>query len=292
MKQAIFNYLEKEQISQNQLAKQLGISGSQLNLYLNDKYKGDVVSLEERLKAFLNGKQEQNKSEKVAFEFVETLTAGRMRNTIEYAHYSEEISVIVGDAGLGKTYILQEYAKQHKEVVLINSTGIMNVKNLLTSMCRQLGLEEKGFNPVLFERIVNKLKRTGRLILIDEAENLNIKNLEILRRIHDFTECGIVMAGKHDLLRNLTGKKKELRQLYSRVAFLCDIGYSLPAEDIAAIASSYLNTSLLNDVIIKHAKGSARRVRKIIKGALRLGEVNKTEVNKKTIENISSMLIN
>lgn len=290
MKQTLENYLETNNISQNQFAKKIGLSGALISQYLSGKYAGDIDTLEARIRAFLNRSKE--KTINLNFSFIETTSASRMLETIKYAHIEEEINVIVGGAGLGKTYVLQEYAKQNKEVILIYSTPALSVKGLLVNICNQLQLEEKGATPVLFDRIVNKLRGTGRLILIDEAENLTVKGLEILRRIHDFTEVGLVLAGTPELLKNLLGRKKELRQLYSRVGLLCDIGFNLDDEDIAKIATGYLQTDALNASLVKFAKGSARRLKKLVKGAVRAANLNKVEVTGKIIEQVSSLLIN
>lgn len=64
-----------------------------------------------------------------------------------------------------------------------------------------------------FNLIVQKLKQKPQLIIVDEIDYLmnNLKTIEILRDIHDKTECPIVFVGM-----NLVHKKLE------RYKHLCD----------------------------------------------------------------------
>ena len=48
--------------------------------------------------------------------------------------------------------------------------------------------------------VVNKLNNSGRLLIIDEAENLPYRALEITRRIHDKTAVGVLLVGRNILL--------------------------------------------------------------------------------------------
>ncbi|CRL44634.1 hypothetical protein SGGMMB4_01839 [Sodalis glossinidius str. 'morsitans'] len=53
------------------------------------------------------------------------------------------------------------------------------------------------------------------LVLVDEAELLPYRALEVLRRIHDSFGVAIVLAGMPRLLLNLKGSRGEYAQLYS-----------------------------------------------------------------------------
>ena len=84
--------------------------------------------------------------------------------------------------------------------------------------------------------IVNKLKNSGRLIIVDEAENLPYRALELLRRIYDKAKVGILLVGLPKLLTNLKGNKGQYKQLYSRVGVLAEL-LPIPGNDILEITS-------------------------------------------------------
>ena len=59
----------------------------------------------------------------------------------------------------------------------------------------------------------------NRLLIVDEAENLPYRALEITRRIHDKTGVGVLLIGRSILLENLKGYNNQYDQLYSRVKY-------------------------------------------------------------------------
>lgn len=146
-------------------------------------------------------------------------------------------------------------------------------------------------NNELLDSIVSKLKGSERLLMIDEAELLSTRSLEFIRRIHDLTGVGVVLAGMPRLLINLKGKNNELAQLYSRVGFACDLGNALSEEDLGLLAESALGTSEFNAPLIKASNGNARRLSKLMRGVVRSSEINQTPISKELVEQYSKMLI-
>ena len=102
---------------------------------------------------------------------------------------------------------------------MIESDSGYTAKALLLEIHKRLGLSGKGCAYELMNEVVNKLRNSGRLLIIDEAENLPYRALEITRRIHDKTGIGILLVGTNDLLENLRGLNNQYEQLYSRVTF-------------------------------------------------------------------------
>ena len=83
------------------------------------------------------------------------------------------------------------------------------------------GLGDKspvGNSEQLLMAVVENFKRSERVLLIDEAENLTTTNLEAVRRIHDFSNVPVVLIGTYSLLSNLRGRGGDLLQLYSRIS--------------------------------------------------------------------------
>ncbi|MEB3460510.1 transcriptional regulator, partial [Pasteurella multocida] len=130
------------------------------------------------------------------------------------------------------------------------------------------------------------------LIIVDEAELLSTKSLEYIRRIHDLTKCGVVLAGMPRLIVNLKGKYGELAQLYSRVGVCCDLGNALTSEDVALLAEKGLGTDEFNELLFKVSKGNARRLNKLMRGAVRIAEMNKRTLDEALINRYAEMLIN
>lgn len=281
--------------SQTQVARAVGKSAAVINQYLQGKYAGDVPSIDELARSFINREAEKEKSQKITARFVPTVTSRKGMEVIRYAHLDGDLNVIFGAAGLGKTMILREYAAQHRDALLIEADPGYTARVVLEELCNLLGLSKRGNMHELSEACIAALRDSGRLLMVDEAENLPYRALETLRRIHDKSGIGMVLAGMPRLIINLKGKRGEYQQLYSRVGFALCIGDSLPQSDITDIAVSMLPGAGKEDVseaLFKASPGNARRLFKLVRGVSRHSEISGNAVSAGAVRKFAEMLIN
>lgn len=276
---------------QKQVAQLLGVSIAVVSLYLKGEYNGNVAEIDRKVDELIERDKAKVVEAKYNAEFVPTLAARKGMDIMRFAHAEGEINVIFGAAGLGKTQMLKQYAKENSSAVLIETDPSCNPKVLLRKIAEAVGANARGVNNELLEGIVAKLKGSERLLMIDEAELLSTRSLEFIRRIHDLAGVGIILAGMPRLLVNLKGKNNELAQLYSRVGFACDLGNALSDEDLALLAGSALGTDEFNAPLIKACKGNARRLSKLIRGVVRSSEINEVPITAEMVEQYAKMLI-
>lgn len=257
------SFKESQNLSQARLATMLGVSPAVISQYLQGKYEGDVDTLDKKVCELV----ERTNSRKVDIKggFVIINSARKTLRVCEDAHTLGDIRLVIGEAGLGKTMAIKEYAENTKGVVLIESEPTFSPKILLAELCQKLGIIPSRNNHDNLSAIKSKLKDSGRLIIIDEAELLTYKCLEIIRRIHDMTGVGVVLAGMPKLIANLKGKSGEYKQLYSRVGFVHDLGQKLTADDVGTLATHLLGTDEHNTALVKACQGNARRLSKLIR---------------------------
>lgn len=284
-------YMQEHGLSQAQVASQLGKSPAVVSQYLKGVYKGDVGSIDKAVEQLVS--RSIDKAKDVKTDFVMTKTAERILETCALAHAMNDIYLVIGEAGLGKTMALKQYVVQNPSVIMIEIDPTFSVKVLLTELCNKLGIVITGSksNHHMMDLIVEKLKGSERLLIVDEAELLAYKPLEILRRIHDKAGIGMVLAGMPRLRANLRGQKGEYKQLYSRVGLALDIQSRLPSEDIALLCEKALGTDEFNDKLDKVSHGNARRLSKLLRGVHRLAVLNKKPVDLAMIERFAQMLI-
>ncbi|EKC1116915.1 AAA family ATPase [Klebsiella pneumoniae] len=281
--------------SQTQVAKAIGKSTAVINQYLQGKYAGDVPAIDALARSFINREVEKEKSQKITARFVPTVTSRKGMDVIRYAHLDGDLNVIYGAAGLGKTMILREYAAQHRDALLIEADPGYTARVVLEELCGLLGISKRGNMHELSEACIAALRDSGRLLMVDEAENLPYRALETLRRIHDKSGIGLVLAGMPRLIINLKGKRGEYQQLYSRVGFALCIGDSLPQSDITDIAVSMLPGAGSQDVseaLFKASHGNARRLFKLVRGVSRHSEISGNAVSAGAVRKFAEMLIN
>lgn len=281
--------------SQTQVARAIGKSTAVINQYLQGKYAGDVPAIDALARSFINREVEKEKSQKITARFVPTVTSRKGMDVIRYAHLDCDLNVIYGAAGLGKTMILREYAAQHRDALLIEADPGYTARVVLEELCGLLGISKRGNMHELSEACIAALRDSGRLLMVDEAENLPYRALETLRRIHDKSGIGLVLAGMPRLIINLKGKRGEYQQLYSRVGFALCIGDSLPQSDITDIAVSMLpgaGSQEVSEALFKASHGNARRLFKLVRGVSRHSEISGNAVSAGAVRKFAEMLIN
>lgn len=213
-------------LTQAQVAREIGVSGSAISQYTMGKYPGDSAALEEKIRKWVIGRDKQRRvvqgMPKVP-EYFESPSALKMEHCIEYAHRSGTIAVIYGGAGVGKTTTARRYAENNTAVWLATMTpACSSIASCLDRVANAVGL--KGLPPhsapaKLEGAIMDRVMSTKGLILIDEAQHLSVKALEALRSIHDATDIGIVLLGNEVIYTRLTGgtRATEFAQLFSRI---------------------------------------------------------------------------
>ena len=93
------------------------------------------------------------------------------------------------------------------------------------------------------EEVIDKLNKDPHLILVDEANHLNVAALEVMRHIHDMTECGMVLVATqrlYDLFTNGGRKSQDLEQLWSRVG-IHDLLPGLAPSEVGQIAKASMS---------------------------------------------------
>ena len=214
-----------------------------------------------------------------------------VREIAQLCHTRGRIGVCVGSAGLGKTVAVKEYTKNFLDAILIESDSGYTAKSLLLEIHKRLGLSGKGCCYELMSEVVNKLNHSGRLLIIDEAENLPYRALEITRRIHDKTGVGVLLVGRNVLYENLRGIHNQYDQLYSRVKYHKFLD-RLSIIDVTKILNSTKQDPKLAEVFLQYSDGNTRRLEHLISHSISVAKLNgMAEVDKTVIRETSKMLM-
>jgi general secretion pathway protein A len=162
--------------------------------------------------------------------------------------------ILTGDIGLGKTTIsrkiLQILAEKNVETSLVFHTSCQDVE-LLKEINRDFGLQadDLNFNDQMW-RLNNFLLEKNQAgkncaIMIDDAQNLSTKSLELIRMISNLEAdhqklVQILLIGQPELLSKL--ESQELRQLNSRIIINKKVK-PLSAEELETYLQFKLNAS-------------------------------------------------
>ena len=271
------------------VANATGIAKSTLSMWINDNYKGDNSKIADKINNFVQLERERTGNEEL--EVCEISVLMYIFEIAKLCHTKGKIGVCAGKAGLGKTVAVKEYAKRNLNAILIESDSGYTAKSLLLEIHKRLGLSGKGCCYELMSEVVNKLNHSGRLLIIDEAENLPYRALEITRRIHDKTGVGVLLVGRNVLYENLRGIHNQYDQLYSRVKYHKFLD-RLSIIDVTKILNSTKQDPKLAEVFLQYSDGNTRRLEHLISHSISVAKLNgMAEVDKTVIRETSKMLM-
>lgn len=281
--------LKKKKYAVSYAAKAINVSNATLHLWMNNNYKGNVKKIDDAVANFIE--IEKLREGRIRVDFVRTSIVDDVFDVAKTCHVENEIGVCCGDAGIGKTYAVKRYAIDNTDVILIEADLGYTPKVLFSEIHKKLGFDGCGTIHGMFLGIIDKLKSSGRLIIIDEAEHLPYKSLELLRRIYDKAQVGILLVGMPRLIMNLKGEKRQYAQLYSRVGIATRLN-SLGDEDKKAIISSILpNYKSVFSTLSDYCAGNTRVLTKLLVRAVRIAEINNMDVNEDVLQASISQII-
>ena len=275
------DYMTRTGASQTKVAKALGISSATLSYFLKQSYTGDTDAICEKAKDFLATEAERAKF-KTNDGIVQTSSFKTIQTFCGLVLAHQICGMLTGDAGCGKTTALKEFAKTHPSVILIEADHGYTAKALFDELCAELGLDDRGSLHQKLVRIVGKLKDSGRLIIIDEAEHLPYRALELIRRVHDKAGVGIALCGMPRLEKNVQGDRNHYAQLNSRISAPCRAKL-LKDSDIKAYIESRFESYEPN--VIEHCAKTCRRNFRLLSHLVMWGQELMRKNDRDTLDN-------
>lgn len=231
--------------TQTDVASKVGISRTAISMFIKGNYKGDNTEIALKLQKWF---EQQAQIEQVSATlpaspgYVATPTSERIVATLTYAHIAQDLVIIYGGAGVGKTETIKYYAENHNNVWVIEATPTRNTGGaILRAIAFVLGVRiPKAYTDYLENALIDKLKGTDGLLIIDEAQFLNDRALENARRLSELSGIGLVLAGNENVYGQLTGKRRaaDYAQLFSRIGKRVRLTNS-KKEDVDVIAKEW-----------------------------------------------------
>ena len=231
-------YKEKTGKTQSQIAKELGVSDGQLSSFLSGTYKAPhtIIPKVEQL-VQINDRKEIAPREP---GFKRTTVSGIVMDLIAYCHIQGKIGVVYGDAGIGKTMGIKEYAKTHPDaaVVITISPCFATMTGVNELLAEELRIREKVSRKIQTEA-VKKLRGSNKVIIIDEAQHLTVRVINHLRCLADESGVGMAFIGNEEIYLKMRGSgQAAYAQLFSRIADNKHVLTSnITKEDIALVFS-------------------------------------------------------
>lgn len=200
-------FMAEHNFRQATVARMVGVSPSTLSEFLTGKYKGNLTKLVNKVINWMNSVA--RKKERINPKpYIETEIARRIATLIVQTEaFSEEegrIALIIGDSGHGKSVCLKQYAEANKNTLYIQLDATMGSLRIFVEIAKRLRITSSGSLSEITRHLVENLRPRNIIIMLDEASNLTVKQLNQLRQIIVIkARCPLILAGNADLLRTV-----------------------------------------------------------------------------------------
>jgi len=196
-------FQEHHQVSTTALARWAGVSSSMLSETLAGKYRGDIDRVLRASERAI-GEWLRRQDAPIDPMFVETRIAKDVFAIVRTTSKLQGIGVFYGSSGIGKSMALQAVRRlDFPSAILVEvNRGAASPRMFCAAVLAQLH-RPPAYTPEAFNTIVMQIRSSGRLIIVDEADILQLSTLGLLRELHDATRCPVVLAGRPMLAKKI-----------------------------------------------------------------------------------------
>ncbi len=212
------------------LARRSGLSYRVVSEVLRGKYQGDTEGALQKMEAAVSAAVSREDAPSAGVQgFVLTAVAREIFAIVRTTNKLGRIGVLYEESGAGKSIALRVVMrKEFPNGLLIEANeGTASPVNFLRAMVRQIfkrSREQFRSRAEVFSFVTGCLVGSRRLIAVDEAENLTIDTLNVIRQVHDAAGVPIVLAGRPFLRKKIDRTMRDERiggSLRGRICIEC-----------------------------------------------------------------------
>jgi len=226
------DFMAERGYTQKKVADMLDVSPAVINQFLQNKYKGNLEDLVNKVVNLMNSVTRREKRVR-SKPFVETTVAKRIGTLVTQTEaFSDEegkIGLIIGDGGHGKSHCLRQYAEANKNTVYVELDDAMYSTLIFAEIAKALKIDSSGTLANVTRRLIENLQNRHIIVMLDEASGLTVRQLNQLRQIIVVkARCPLILAGNGDLLKTVmqpTTRRgfESLDQFTSRLMCILDL---------------------------------------------------------------------
>ena len=210
IKNLLIEYRSDNQLAQKDIASKAGINTAYVNaIEQGDTHIGKTKIHDSYYKKI--AKVINYQFEKVFWSHEDTPQYLQLYAELMDAKVSGRVRVLIGKTRHGKTYTVDRFTKKvPKDTYRITVSSLYRLKDIVNELCELLRLDTTGSYVTRLKRISKslndkKLKGHKPCIIIDEAENMTVPVLRMLKALYDAVKdsCSITIVGTPQFLNKL-----------------------------------------------------------------------------------------
>lgn len=191
---------QKDQgLTNGELGKKLGVSATAVSKYINGKPEGDVQKLESVAADVLKTSVTFRRIDKRAQP---TSVSKTIAATINTARKTNDVALITGPAGIGKSKGLELFHIDNPSSLLITAAAwCRNAAKMFQAVWHSV--ENSSYSNRAGSKmdfLLGKLKGSNRPLIIDNAHRLLGSGLQFVFDFHDETDMPIALVGNPEIL--------------------------------------------------------------------------------------------
>ncbi len=261
--------LKNNRLSQSEVARMLGVDKSLISRVCRQEYP-DWQTKEQEILDRLKDEFDIPPSSSNKALHVSTGTIVPTRNVrafttlatdlLDNPNLTASIGLVKGTAGLGKTAAAKHFCRERPEAAYILYIDGYSYNMMASSIARTLTGIKAGSLSRNIELIKEATSMERRLVIIDEADKMPSKIIELLRAINEECELPILLVGEESLYNKMAEKARRYSRLRKPIVSFDKIG----TVDIGAFYDQAIGLSISNPDIARslyrRAKGDFRTV--------------------------------
>lgn len=224
--------------SQREIAREAGLSTSVISQFLNGTYSGDNKEVANTLNKYLRVAKDRLNSQQSTVFNENLYNTQNVIYACNHAHIENDIVLVCGDAGAGKTTALKLYAAENTGVIMVTCNSCTrSATAVLKLILNKLGIQSINRKEVLMNKLLERLRGTRYLIILDEADHLTLDALQAVRNLNDSAGVGIVLSGNDKIYRQMYSGQRgyEFDQIRTRIIVRKRVINSYTPEEIEGI---------------------------------------------------------
>lgn len=296
----IIGWLNTSRRPRTWLARAARMSVATNNQVLKGKYPASPTGFIRKMTAVIDNETQREAAGTGAIPYVPSTLYGIMEVACDRARRNASFAIVTGYVGVGKTAAIKHYQKSHPHTLLLEANPDMSPGVMLRDLLMMLSAAAPRSMDEKFAGVVDALKNTSIVLVVDEAETMQARCLHYLRRIRDKAGIGIVLSGTDRLMALVRPVHGTFDQIRSRVCFWPPNIKGIERKDADAIARAALTASGVKkeelttevlDTLWQYCEGSARMLTENMIPAIRDYAVGRHMLSAQVIQSIAEQAL-